>query len=75
MTGTLTANAMEVLQDIAGNEGAHLFSVLINLQRQEYVTAVYSCEALLLNCMFGSHLALKTLIRGRLSDRANDSLG
>lgn len=25
MTGTLTANAVEVLRDVAGNVGAHLF--------------------------------------------------
>ncbi len=42
MTGTLTASAVEQLQDVARKKkwGSSSFPVLINLQRQEYVTTV-----------------------------------
>lgn len=44
MTGTLTANAAK--------KRSSSFSVLINLQRQECVTTVYSPEVLLLDCTY-----------------------
>lgn len=48
MTGTLTVNAAELLQDVARKKK----KVLINLQRQEYVTTANPPEVLLLGCMY-----------------------
>lgn len=64
MTGTLAASAVELLQDVARKkEWSSSFSVLINLQRQEHVTTVYSTEEQQYTACIGcSHLALKAWI-------------
>lgn len=49
MTGALAANTPKPLQDVAQSSSS--FSVLINLQRQKCVTAVFSPQILLLDCM------------------------